>query len=288
MNDGGSLINIPDLGKPATVLIEKISEGVGGYFKPHQIKRVAKAEAEAELIMAQAKIDKGNLQQRAVNRFVVEEMNKQQNMENITEKAIPLLDESAQPQDIENDWIANFFDKSRIVSDEEMQSLWSKVLAGEANSPGSYSKRTVNFLGSLDKFDAHIFTSLCGFLWGVGVINPIIIDYVDGIYKDRGITFESLTHLDDIGLIRFEIGSYGRTGMPRKMVAFYYGSAYVLKFKMPEKNTLNVGSVKLSKIGQQLISICSSEPVEGFVDYIIEKWKKEGITISSADQKGGQ
>jgi hypothetical protein len=47
------LANLGDLAKPATVLIEKISDAVGGVFKPFQIVRVARAEAEAELIRAE-------------------------------------------------------------------------------------------------------------------------------------------------------------------------------------------------------------------------------------------
>ncbi len=49
-----SLINFGGLSKPATVLIEKISAAVGGIFKPYQIVRVAKAEAAAERIRAEA------------------------------------------------------------------------------------------------------------------------------------------------------------------------------------------------------------------------------------------
>jgi len=41
------LANLGELTKPASVLIEKISDAVGGVFKPYQIVRVAKAEAEA-------------------------------------------------------------------------------------------------------------------------------------------------------------------------------------------------------------------------------------------------
>lgn len=41
------IAKLGDLTKPATVLIEKISEAVGGVFKPYQIVRVAKAQAEA-------------------------------------------------------------------------------------------------------------------------------------------------------------------------------------------------------------------------------------------------
>jgi hypothetical protein len=196
-------------------LIEKISEAIGGYFRPYQIKRVATAEAEAEIIKAQAQIEVTELQRRALVRFVAEEARKQDNMEKITQKALPQLEESSNPQNIEDDWIANFFDKCRIVSDEEMQSLWAKVLAGEANSPGTYSKRTVNFLGSLDKTDANLFTSLCGFGWGVGNIIPLIFDSREQIYNNQGINFSTLSHLDDIGLVSFNhLSGFRQMGLP--------------------------------------------------------------------------
>jgi hypothetical protein len=46
----GALVNLGDISKPATVLIENISDVVGTVFEPYQIKRVAKAEVEAEKI----------------------------------------------------------------------------------------------------------------------------------------------------------------------------------------------------------------------------------------------
>ena len=46
-------------------------------------------------------------------------------MESITAKALPQLNENATPSSVEDDWIVNFFEKSRIVSDNEMQELWS-------------------------------------------------------------------------------------------------------------------------------------------------------------------
>ncbi len=176
MSEGNSIINLGDLSRPATALIEKVSDALGGYFKPYQIKRVAKAEAEAEIIRAQTQIDVTDIQRRALYRFIAEEGKKQDNIEKITEKAIPLLEDSSNPKDIEDDWVANFFDKCRIVSDDEMQSLWSKVLSGEANAPGSFSKRTVNFLSSIDKIEAHLFTSLCGYGWHAGNVRPLIYD----------------------------------------------------------------------------------------------------------------
>ena len=98
-------------------------------------------------------------------RMLAEEAKKQDNIESITEKAIPQLTSSSTPQDMDNDWIMNFFDKCRVVSDDDMQLLWARILSNEANSPGTYSKRTVNSLGSLDKSDAQLFIKLCGFVF---------------------------------------------------------------------------------------------------------------------------
>ena len=143
------LARLGDLSKPATVLVEKISNAVGGIFKPYQIVRVAKAEAEAERIRAESQIQVTALHRRALRRFLEEETKRQSNIEDITQKALPLLKEESSPQNVEDDWVTNFFDKCRIVSDEDMQRLWSRVLAGEANAPGAFSKRTVNLLADL-------------------------------------------------------------------------------------------------------------------------------------------
>ena len=202
-NSSNSLINLGNLSKPADTLIKKISDAVGGLFAPYQVKRMAKAEAEAEMIKAQSEINVTYLHRRAVHRWIEEEAQRQKNMEDITEKALPQLGEKATPDSVENDWLVNFFDKSRIVSDNEMQELWSRVLAGEANAPGTYSKRTVNFLSDLDKADAELFAKLCGFGWMMGRVVPLVFDVQAEIYNKHGINFNSLSHLESIGLIQF-------------------------------------------------------------------------------------
>lgn len=73
-----------------------------------------------------------------------------------------------------------------------MQSLWSRVLAGEANQPGAFAKRTVNLLADLDKEDAILFVQLCGFGWMIGNVVPLI---QASIYNDLGINFNTLSHL---------------------------------------------------------------------------------------------
>ncbi|MCH7870731.1 MAG: DUF2806 domain-containing protein [Planctomycetes bacterium] len=282
MPEGSSLINFGDLGKPATALIEKVSEALGGAFKPFQIKRVAKAEAKAEIIRAQGQIEVTELNKRALARFMGEEAKKQENIEAITRQAIPQLDDEATPQDMEDDWVTNFFDKCRIASDKEMQVLWARVLAGEANAKGTFAKRTVNLLAELDKSDARLFTALCGFVWVVEDVVPLIYDDEHSIYNEAGIDFQSIKHLESIGLISFgSLAGYQRRGFSSRVTTYYFGQPLIADFRQPKENRFSIGKVLLTQSGKQLARICHARPVQGFLEYIVDKWNKNGLILSS-------
>ena len=195
------LTNVGDLAKPFDTLVKKIAKGVGTLYEPRRIKNVAKAEAEAEKIKAASEIERTDLHRRAEQRRIEEEAKHQKNMEDITAKAAPHLNEDANPDAMDDDWVANLFDKCRIVSDDEMQSLWARVLAGEANTPGTYSKRTVNLLSDFDKSDADSFTKLCGFGWIIRNVVPLVFDIQADIYNKHGINFNTLSHLETIGTL---------------------------------------------------------------------------------------
>lgn len=271
------IINIGELSKPATVLIEKISDAVGGIFEPYQIIRVARAEAEAKIIEAKGEIEVTDIQRRAFKRFLKEEERKQKNIEQITQKALLQLNEDSQPDKIEDDWIANFFDKSRLISDNEMQNLWSRVLAGEANSAGSYSKRTISLLSSLDKSDADLFTRLCGFGWQLANVVPLVYDIRNEIYNKHGINFNTLSHLESIGLIQFnDIAGFSRLKLPKAFEIYYYGRPVKLEMPNDTENSLKLGKVLLTKIGQELAPICGSQPIPEFFEFICKNWTDQG------------
>ena len=272
------LAKLGDLTKPATILIEKISDAVGGIFKPYQIVRVAKAEAEASRIQAESRIQVTELHRRAMYRFLEEEAKKQSNIEAITQNALPLLEDKSAPQNVADDWITNFFDKSRIVSDGDMQKLWSRVLAGEANDPGAFAKRTVNLLADLDKVDAELFTNLCGFCWQIGNIVPLVFDVQGEIYNRSGINFNAIAHLESLGLIQFEnLSGFQRLKFPKISTVFYYGRPTNLTFPHEKDNALPIGKVLLTRAGQQLAPVCSSTPVEGFYEFVYDRWVGESL-----------
>ena len=269
------LANVGDLAKPFDTLVKKIAKGVGTLYEPRRIKNVAKAEAEAEKIKTASEIEIMDLHRRAEQRRIEEEAKHQKNMEDITAKAAPHLNEDANPDAMDDDWVANLFDKCRIVSDDEMQSLWARVLAGEANTPGTYSKRTVNLLSGFDKNDADLFTRLCGFDWVIGNVVPLVFDVQADIYNRNGINFNALSHLESIGLIQHEgLTSFGRRGIPKRVVVHYYSRPLHLEMPKDVDNQLDVGVVLLTRIGQELAPICGSKPVEGFYEYVKDQWKQ--------------
>jgi hypothetical protein len=215
-----------------------------------------------------------------MQRFIIEEAKKQSNIESITSKSFPLLDAESKPEEIEDDWITNFFDKCRLISDDEMQIIWSKILAGESNSPGKFSKRTIEFLSSMDKYDAELFSKLCSFNFDIDELTPLIYDFNNKIYDDNGINFSMLSHLESIGLIRFDhFSGYQIIGLEQKCCFKYFKENIWVEFPKPDNNGLNSGEVIFTQVGIQLAKVCESTPIDRYRNYIKEKWQGFGYKV---------
>lgn len=276
------MINLGDISKPATVLIEKISNAVGILYEPRKIKNLAKANAEAEKIKFLGQLELSDLELRSINRFVTQEAKKQQNIESITAQAIQELPCDSNTEALEEDWITHFFSKCENVSDSEMQSLWSKLLSNEAHTPGTFSKRTVDFVASMDKRDAKMFTDFCQFVWVHGNYIPLIFDVNNDVYNEAGVNFATLKHLDAIGLISFEpTAGYVRRKLGQDERFYYYDQPTDLRLKQQQNNQINLGMALLTRTGHELVSVCGSEPNESFYEYVIKKWFDDGIVTSS-------
>ncbi len=278
-----SLISTSGLSKPATVLIEKISNAFGRHFDPSQTIRMAEAEAKANRIRAvsetETEIEVAELRSRAANRVLNEEMTIQENIESITQKAIPELTDNASPEDIENDWITNFFDKCRIVSDNEMQDLWARILAGQGNNPGSFSRKTVNLVADLDKRDAELFTNLCRFTWVVrNEAYPLAYDTQDKIHNQCRISFRTLGQLDALGLVHFNnVGEFKIVNLPQRITASYGPKRVELTLPKDSENELIVGKVLLTQSGAELSRVVKANIVEGFFDHVYSRWASDSL-----------
>ena len=284
MSESGPLVNIGDLSKPVTVLIERIADSIGGIARPWQIIRVAKAETKADMIRAEGQIEINDLQRRSLIRFITEEAKRQQNIESIVQKAIPDVHEDAAPEHIEEDWLVHFFDRCRLVSEDRIQNLWSKLLAEEANTPGRFSKRTIDMLSTLEARDARLLRQIRTFCFEIdggrclqlptaptGLV-PLILEVHS---SSGGFIYEkyiedlhtTLVHLAEINLLYYTGSQFALLEVPAEIC--YYDTTLRLR---SERDHLGIGLAMFTKSGHELASICDSCQLGEFLEYILERW----------------
>ena len=99
------------------------------------------------------------------------------------------------------DWTARFFDCVQDVSSEDMQKIWAKILAGEVESPGRTSLRTLDTLRNLTKADAEMFCEVCNFVLFKAL--HFIIYERKYIQRYDALQHINLVHLQDCGLLNF-------------------------------------------------------------------------------------
>lgn len=106
----------------------------------------------------------------------------------------------------DKNWIYSFFKLAGQVTQEEMQIIWGKILAGEIISPNSYSIRTLEILSTMTMLDAKAFSRLACFAISDGGIYPFSYIYhkkhIDDINKNvLGLSYSDIMMMEDIGLI---------------------------------------------------------------------------------------
>ena len=267
--------------KAGLALIEKCAEAMGGLLKPWQAVRVARAEGQASLIKAEADEVAKQLALRTQERQLAQGMREQQNIESTILKTLPNLNESASPENIDQDWLANFFDKTRLVSNEQMQDLWAQVLAGEANAPGYYSRRTIEFLSSMSQQEATWFRQACSFVWkDLDTQQLYVIVDLSKESIPSGITVENFKHLADIGL--FTIASFGSSVTPHYLNKLSLRIENIgVRLEVKATVALPSGDAQMTNIGRELYEICRPETVPDILEYTREymKTKSAGITV---------
>jgi hypothetical protein len=279
-------MEIPDYLKPVTVLIEKIAGAIGVLYQPRKIVNNAKAESQANKILKLAELELRDIEQRSISRLIVEESYKQKNIENVIQKALPLIVPNATPEQISNDWIINFFDKVKTISDEDLQQMWSNILVGEANKPGKFSKKTISIVSEMDKKNALDFQNLCKFHFYLDDQDHILVyDHKDDVYRNNNINFYDLSIFETLGLLQFDpIAGFRQVNLELPIIIKYCNKQYYLS-STTSKTELSMGSVLLSPYGRELVSLCNNEFSDEILNYCKTVWKREGFDVLNEEER---
>ena len=160
-----------------------------------------------------------------------------------------------------------------------MQHLWAHILAGEANNPGSFSRKTVNLVADLDKRDAQLFVNLCCFVWEINCEKlPLVVNQEHEVYKQCEI---KLLRLQELGLITIGRASFALElgPLPKNVTASYYGRKLNLTLPNDTGNSMHVGEVRFTMSELELLPICGSTPAPGFFEYVYDRWVGQSFIL---------
>lgn len=257
------------------VLIDHVALALGGYYRPKQIIKVAEAEAKAALIKATNDAEIENIEHRAMFRHESEQVMHQAHMEAIANKAQLLLQDKADPAGIDPDWTRSFFDKARLVGDTDMQNIWARILAGEANNPGAFSRRTLSIVSDLTKTDAEIFVKVCSLSVQFHDCPRPIFPEAATAPANKICSFEEREHLASLGLINHSwTASFMELDKIQDVKVDYFGRIIVARRKKGGALGYKIpfGIVAFTAFGIELARICNAKPIPNHFEEILQFW----------------
>lgn len=208
-----------------------------------------------------------------------------QNCSNVVHFAVPHVDYSAEPEKIEEDWLAFFFDKVRLVSNEAVQNMWAHILAGEANKPGRFSRSLLHTLSIMSSAQAELFCNIARFcMYGYkkeDIVHPFIyISTNVEAYKNSMITADGLFGLENLGLIQCD---FKNEFVFHNKKILRYGNKVLEIHGDPENDKkIFAGNVRFTDNGLALFEIVSSSYKAyrtDILDFIITKLQRRNCKI---------
>jgi uncharacterized repeat protein (TIGR03899 family) len=284
-------------GKPLEKLIDVISKGVGTVYRPRAIKKEAEAKAyEIEIIerakskaLAEGKeIDVESLE-RIQNRILYQELKRQKNIDFVSCIAANQLEQEndVSNEPVNEDWSTRFFEIVKDISNEEMQILWGRILAGEVKQPKSYSLRTLELLKNLSKDEAEIFTKFAN-LRVVSESKNFIYNDDNGKFlkQEFGIQFVDRLLLTELGLISSENNlrlSLIPNGDKQIPVFFIYGNKVISIQRMENTPEQSIQVLMFTKAGIELSKLINQEINIKYIEEICSRFKHPNVNIQFGD-----
>lgn len=276
-----AIINFDKIAEVANKLIDKISDATGWIVSHDTPKRIATAtfiqgvqDSNYDPLTKAALISNAK---KCIKDFC--------NQNDIVNIALQAIKPDAKIEKVNDDWLAQFMDKARLVSDLEFQILWGNILAEECNEPGSIPKALLHIMEHMEKESAMAFMniaalSVSSFDSGGTRAYPVIRftgEARETIFGEITLETEQVENLSSIGLIwtnyeRYP-NSYGAEFYTPPIVVNYFDKHY----QFPEHITqIPTGNIAFTRAGEALCKAVKPREVPNFLEgYCIPFWKKE-------------
>ena len=188
-----------------------------------------------------------------------------------------LGDMEVRDHDPDPDWTARFFDGAQEVSSGDLQKLWARILAGEVETPGRTSLRTLSILQNMTQEEARDFSTLMRFRIG----DFLFAEGVQRVLDDRAQRL--MIHFSHFGLFagwgQYQPVSLGDDG---KWWIDHYSHA--LFIEGPRGKTLSgmEDNPLITVAGRELATLCQHEPHLAYLSHFAGFLKKQGCELKLA------
>lgn len=213
---------------------------------------------------ALAVVDK-ELSERAAQRLVASEVNKQKNMEDVIQRADEILQKEPSneltSEESDQGWVEDCLDGAGKAYDDELKDYWAKLLAGEIRNPGKYSKRITNFMKTISQKDAERIKKICPY-----VMYDMKGDAVILRYNGEKISYEDISFLAELRLLNsssFVVKQYKFAKGKGQAFFFKKNIGYLLKI---DKEEYALPIYAVTQLGKEVLSIV--DDAEADIDYL--------------------
>jgi len=259
----------------------QITAGIG--YKDDRVTIEAPKELPAVPQPTSIEISEPPLEQRAIARVNYKEAKKQLNVESVTSIAFEQLKDEGPVADepVNEDWATRFFNIVEDVSDEEMQVLWGRILAGEIKQPKSYSLRALELLRNLSKEEAEIFTQIANLaIYSKG--SYFIFKVNNEEFQNKFyLSFTNIMKMVEAGIINSEQSiAYNIKSSPNPVRSFFIIGESVITMNRPANAPeQNIPIYKFTQSGSELLKLIVSNPPFEYLKEIANYLKTNGTTV---------
>lgn len=228
-----------------------------------------------------------SLEERTQDRLSFQEAKKQLNIENVTAFAADEL-KNEQPvtdEPLDEDWTTRFFKIAEEVSNEEMQALWGKILAGEIKQPKTYSLRTLELIRNLSKNEADTFMKVANYAIKSGGKSYLFKGNDDETLNEKyQISYMDIALLTEVGLI--QTGDFVNHQLLQQTIdsqrVFIAGNIILLANIKANTPTIKMPVHVFSSSGNELLKLINTTPSIEYLTYFANSIKNDNVEIKYA------
>lgn len=283
-------------GKPIEKLIDVISKGIGTIYRPIAIRKEADAKAykieqierTKSKVLSEGREIEADTFERIQDRLFSKESNRQHNIDTVASIAVELLKDvqTISEEPVNEDWSTRYFNIVEDISDNEMQSLWGRILAGEVRQPKSYSLRTLELLKNLSKVEAEVFTKFANLKIVSGDNN--VIYYQDNgafLQSEFGITYKDKLLLVELGLIASDNSEFSlpETNQLAQSSNLLIGNKGIFLNRGINTPKQSIKVLVFTKTGSELSKLIEPISNENYIKKICSSFKHPNVNIAYGD-----